>query len=65
MEEDVFTREVKQRRRQRQQECRKSNRLRLAKQPLCTYSRFFVHFFAVIHAVTTRRRRKSASFHAL
>ena len=41
-------------RRQRQRERPKSNRLRLAKQQLCTYITLFVHFLAV----TTRPRRE-------
>ena len=45
---------VQRRQRQRQRERPKSNRLRLAKQQLCTYITLFVHFLAV----TTRPRRE-------
>ena len=54
----VLVAEFKMPRRRRQRERQKSNRLRLAKQQLCTYVKlfFFVHFFTV----TARLGREKA-----
>ena len=53
MEEDVFTREVKQRWRKRQRERQKSNRLRLAKQQLCTCITLFRTFLCRHYTTST------------
>ena len=55
-----FLRELKQRRRRRQQERHKSNWFRLAKQQLCTCNTRFCIFFQF--AVTARLRRETAYF---
>ena len=53
MEEDVFTRKVKQRWRKRQRERQKSNRLRLAKQQLCTCITLFRTFLCRHYTTST------------
>ena len=55
-----FLRELKQRRRRRQQERHKSNWFRLAKQQLCTCITLFCSFFQF--AITARLRRETAYF---
>ena len=55
-----FIRELKQRRRRRQQERHKSNWFRLAKQQLCTCNTRFCTFFQF--AVTARLRLETAFF---
>ena len=55
-----FLRELKQRRRRRQQERHKSNWFRLAKQQLCTCNTRFCTFFQF--AVTARLRHETAYF---
>ena len=55
-----FLRELKQRRRRRQQERHKSNWFRVAKQQLCTCITLFCSFFQF--AITARLRRETAYF---